>query len=56
VGSANILGCSKSTVSAILRDDGTLRVFKAWAWLAAEGRGLELVAVNPGLVLGPAPC
>ena len=26
----------------------------AWAWLAAEGGGLELVAVNPGLVLGPA--
>jgi dihydroflavonol-4-reductase len=25
----------------------------AWAWLAAESRGLELVAVNPGLVLGP---
>jgi dihydroflavonol-4-reductase len=25
----------------------------AWAWLAAEGGGLELVAVNPGLVLGP---
>jgi dihydroflavonol-4-reductase len=26
----------------------------AWAWLAAEGGGLALVAVNPGLVLGPA--
>ena len=26
----------------------------AWAWLAAEGGGLELVTVNPGLVLGPA--
>jgi dihydroflavonol-4-reductase len=25
----------------------------AWAWLAAESGGLELVAVNPGLVLGP---
>ena len=25
----------------------------AWAWLAAEGGGLELVTVNPGLVLGP---
>jgi dihydroflavonol-4-reductase len=25
----------------------------AWAWLAAEGGGLELVAVDPGLVLGP---
>jgi dihydroflavonol-4-reductase len=25
----------------------------AWAWLAAEGGGLELVAVNPGLALGP---
>src|SRR5271166_5096931 len=25
----------------------------AWAWLAAEGGGLELAAVNPGLVLGP---
>jgi dihydroflavonol-4-reductase len=25
----------------------------AWAWLASEGGGLELVAVNPGLVLGP---
>ena len=25
----------------------------AWAWLAAEGGGLELVAVNPSLVLGP---
>ncbi len=25
----------------------------AWAWLAAEGGALELVAVNPGLVLGP---
>jgi dihydroflavonol-4-reductase len=25
----------------------------AWAWLATEGGGLELVAVNPGLVLGP---
>jgi dihydroflavonol-4-reductase len=25
----------------------------AWAWLAAEGGGVELVTVNPGLVLGP---
>ena len=25
----------------------------AWAWLAAEGGRLELVTVNPGLVLGP---
>jgi dihydroflavonol-4-reductase len=25
----------------------------AWAWLASEGGRLELVAVNPGLVLGP---
>ena len=25
----------------------------AWAWLAAEGGGLELVTVNPSLVLGP---
>jgi dihydroflavonol-4-reductase len=25
----------------------------AWAWLAAEGGGLELVTINPGLVLGP---
>jgi nucleoside-diphosphate-sugar epimerase len=25
----------------------------AWAWLAAEGGGLELVTVNPGLILGP---
>jgi hypothetical protein len=25
----------------------------AWAWLAAEGGCLELVTVNPGLVLGP---
>ena len=25
----------------------------AWAWLAAEGGGLELVAVDPSLVLGP---
>ena len=25
----------------------------AWAWLAAEGRDLELVTVNPGLILGP---
>jgi dihydroflavonol-4-reductase len=26
----------------------------AWTWLAAEGRGLELVTINPGLILGPA--
>ena len=25
----------------------------AWAWLAAEGGGLELVTINPSLVLGP---
>jgi dihydroflavonol-4-reductase len=25
----------------------------AWAWCKAEGGGLELVTVNPGLVLGP---
>jgi dihydroflavonol-4-reductase len=25
----------------------------AWAWLAEEGRGLELVTINPSLVLGP---
>ncbi|MDQ0464847.1 dihydroflavonol-4-reductase [Caulobacter ginsengisoli] len=25
----------------------------AWAWLAAEGNGLELVTINPVLVLGP---
>jgi dihydroflavonol-4-reductase len=25
----------------------------AWAWLAAEGGSLELVTVNPGLILGP---
>ena len=25
----------------------------AWAWHKAEGGGLELVTVNPGLVLGP---
>ena len=25
----------------------------AWAWLSEEGGGLELVTVNPGLVLGP---
>ncbi len=25
----------------------------AWAWHKAEGEGLELVTVNPGLVLGP---
>lgn len=25
----------------------------AWAWLEAEGRGLELVAICPGAVLGP---
>jgi dihydroflavonol-4-reductase len=25
----------------------------AWAWLSKEGGGLELVTVNPGLVLGP---
>jgi dihydroflavonol-4-reductase len=25
----------------------------AWAWVAAEGGQLELVAVNPSLVLGP---
>jgi len=25
----------------------------AWAWLAAEGGGLELVTINPGLILGP---
>ncbi len=25
----------------------------AWAWHQAEGEGLELVTVNPGLVLGP---
>ncbi|HUS96619.1 MAG TPA: aldehyde reductase [Hyphomicrobiaceae bacterium] len=26
----------------------------AWDWLAAEGGGLELAVINPGLVLGPA--
>jgi dihydroflavonol-4-reductase len=31
----------------------TLAERAAWAWLAAEGGGLELVTVNPGLVLGP---
>ena len=31
----------------------TIAEHAAWAWLAAEGGGLELVAVNPGLVLGP---
>lgn len=25
----------------------------AWAWLKAEGSGLELVTINPGAVLGP---
>ena len=25
----------------------------AWAWLAEEGRGLELITINPSLVLGP---
>jgi dihydroflavonol-4-reductase len=25
----------------------------AWAWLSKQGRGLELVTVNPSLVLGP---
>ena len=28
----------------------------AWAWLAAEGGNLELVTVNPGLILGPVCC
>jgi dihydroflavonol-4-reductase len=31
----------------------TLAERAAWAWLAAEGGGLELVTVNPSLVLGP---
>jgi dihydroflavonol-4-reductase len=31
----------------------TLAERAAWAWLAAEGGGLELATVNPGLVLGP---
>jgi dihydroflavonol-4-reductase len=31
----------------------TLAERAAWAWLTAEGKGLELVTVNPGLVLGP---
>jgi dihydroflavonol-4-reductase len=31
----------------------TLAERAAWAWLAAEGGGLELVTVNPGLILGP---
>jgi dihydroflavonol-4-reductase len=31
----------------------TLAERAAWAWWAAEGGGLELVTVNPGLVLGP---
>ena len=35
------------------RDEPQFAERAAWAWLAAEGGGLELVTVNPGLVLGP---
>jgi dihydroflavonol-4-reductase len=31
----------------------TLAERAAWGWLAAEGGGVELVTINPGLVLGP---
>jgi dihydroflavonol-4-reductase len=43
---------NRKDTSAYVRSK-TIAERAAWAWHAAEGRALELVTVNPGLVLGP---